>query len=53
MNVALLEVYIGNPGKYNEGQHAYARLQFPTDAETVQAAPPAQRPAPKADREER
>ena len=53
MNIALLEAYIANPGKYNEGQLAYARLQFPTDAETVRAVPPAQWPAPKADREER
>ena len=27
-----------NLGKYNEGQLAYARVTFPTDAETVQAA---------------
>lgn len=27
-----------NLGKYNEGRLSYARLQFPTDAETVQAA---------------
>ena len=27
-----------NLGKYNEGQLAYERVTFPTDAETVQAA---------------
>jgi len=29
---------VTNLGKYNEGQLAYARVTFPTDAETVQAA---------------
>ena len=35
---ALIEACITNLGKYNEGQLVYERVQFPTDAETVQAA---------------
>ena len=36
--MAILEACVTNLGKYNEGQLAYARVTFPTDAETVQAA---------------
>ncbi|MDU5293923.1 MAG: antirestriction protein ArdA [Clostridium sp.] len=35
---ALIEACVTNLGKYNEGVLAYERVQFPTDAETVQAA---------------
>ena len=35
---ALIEAYIGNLGKYNEGVLAYERVTFPTDTETIQAA---------------
>ncbi|MBR9954048.1 antirestriction protein ArdA [Eubacteriaceae bacterium Marseille-Q4139] len=36
--MAILEACVTNLGKYNEGQLAYARVTFPTDTETVQAA---------------